>query len=135
MKAFVYGGIGKKSLEDRPMPAIRDPGDAIVKTVKTTICGTNLHFLKGDVAACAPGRILGHEDIGTIEAIGAAVGVFNAGDRLLISCISSCGNCKYGRTGMYSHCTSAGWILGKEIDGTQAEYVRIPLCLRSRTIS
>ncbi|WP_354490372.1 alcohol dehydrogenase catalytic domain-containing protein [Novosphingobium sp. 1529] len=77
----------------------------------------------------------GHEDIGTIEAIGAAVGVFNAGDRLLISCISSCGNCKYGRTGMYSHCTSAGWILGKEIDGTQAEYVRIPLCLRSRTIS
>jgi len=126
MKAFVYGGIGKKSLEDRPKPEIRDSGDAIVKMVKTTICGTDLHILKGDVATCAPGRILGHEGIGTIESVGAGVTTFKVGDHVLISCISSCGKCEYCRRGMYSHCTTGGWILGNEIDGTQAEYVRIP---------
>ena len=126
MKAFVYGGVGKKSLEDRPKPEIQKPGDAIVKMVKMTICGTDLHILKGDVATCAPGRILGHEGVGTIETVGAGVTTFTAGDRVLISCISSCGKCEYCRRGMYSHCTTGGWILGNSIDGTQAEYVRIP---------
>ena len=126
MKAFVYGGVGKKSLEDRPKPEIQNSGDAIVKMVKTTICGTDLHILKGDVATCAPGRILGHEGVGTIETVGAGVTIFKAGDRVLISCISSCGKCDYCRRGMYSHCTTGGWILGNAIDGTQAEYVRIP---------
>lgn len=126
MKAFVYGGPGKTSLEDRPRPEIETPGDAIVKIVKTTICGTDLHILKGDVATCAPGRILGHEGVGVIEAVGAGVTTFKAGDRVLISCISSCGKCEYCRRGMYSHCTTGGWILGNVIDGTQAEYVRIP---------
>tara|TARA_R110002167_G_scaffold36382_7_gene115200 strand:- start:109 stop:1146 length:1038 start_codon:yes stop_codon:yes gene_type:complete len=126
MKAFVYEGPGKTSLSDRPKPEIQKPGDAIVKIVKTTICGTDLHILKGDVATCEPGRILGHEGIGVIEAVGAAVTTFKAGDRVLISCISSCGKCDYCRRGMYSHCTTGGWILGNTIDGTQAEYVRIP---------
>lgn len=126
MKAFVYGGPGQKSLEDRPMPEIQNPGDVIVKMVKTTICGTDLHILKGDVATCAPGRILGHEGVGTIETLGAGVTTFKKGDHVLISCISSCGKCEYCRRGMYSHCTTGGWILGNEIDGTQAEYVRIP---------
>ncbi|HTX50632.1 MAG TPA: zinc-dependent alcohol dehydrogenase family protein [Caulobacteraceae bacterium] len=126
MKALVYQGPGRKALEDRPKPALRDPGDAIVRVTKTTICGTDLHILKGDVATCAPGRILGHEGVGAIDAVGAGVTVFKPGDRVLISCISSCGRCEYCRRGMYSHCTSGGWILGNEIDGTQAEYVRIP---------
>jgi alcohol dehydrogenase len=126
MKAFVYQGPGKKALEDRPKPEIQAPGDAIVKMVKTTICGTDLHILKGDVATCAPGRILGHEGVGIIESVGAGVTAFRAGDRVLISCISSCGKCDYCRRGMYSHCTTGGWILGHKIDGTQAEYVRTP---------
>ncbi len=126
MKAFVYVGVGKSALEDRPRPRIQAPGDAIVKMVKTTICGTDLHILKGDVATCAPGRILGHEGVGTIDSVGAGVTIFHEGDRVLISCISSCGKCEYCRRGMYSHCTTGGWILGNEIDGTQAEYVRIP---------
>ena len=126
MKAFVYVGVGKPALEDRPRPEIKGPGDAIVKMVKTTICGTDLHILKGDVATCAPGRILGHEGVGMIDSIGAGVTTFRPGDRVLISCISSCGKCEYCRRGMYSHCTTGGWILGNTIDGTQAEYVRIP---------
>ena len=126
MKAFVYGGPGKKALEERPKPEIQAPGDAIVKIVKTTICGTDLHILKGDVATCAPGRILGHEGVGIVEEVGAGVTAFHPGDRVLISCISSCGKCDYCRRGMYSHCTTGGWILGNEIDGTHAEYVRTP---------
>ena len=126
MKAFVYGGPGLKSLEDRPKPEIQAAGDAIVKMVKTTICGTDLHILKGDVATCVPGRILGHEGVGVIDSVGAGVTAFKPGDRVLISCISSCGKCEYCRRGMFSHCTSGGWILGNEIDGTQAEYVRTP---------
>jgi alcohol dehydrogenase len=126
MKALVYQGPGKKALEDRPMPEICAPTDAIVKISKTTICGTDLHILKGDVPTCAPGRILGHEGVGIIETSGASVTEFQPGDRVLISCISSCGKCEYCRKGMYSHCTTGGWILGNVIDGTQAEYVRIP---------
>lgn len=126
MKALVYCGPGLKAIEDRPKPQIQAPGDAIVKMVKTTICGTDLHILKGDVATCAPGRILGHEGVGVVDSVGAGVTAFHPGDRVLISCISSCGKCEYCRRGMYSHCTTGGWILGNEIDGTQAEYVRTP---------
>jgi alcohol dehydrogenase len=126
MKALVYRGAGLKALEDRPKPQIQAPGDAVVKLVKTTICGTDLHILKGDVPTCAPGRILGHEGVGIVDSVGAGVTGFHAGARVLISCISSCGKCEYCRRGMYSHCTTGGWILGNEIDGTQAEYVRTP---------
>lgn len=108
------------------MPAISAPTDAIVKITKTTICGTDLHILKGDVPTCKPGRILGHEGVGVVDSVGAGVTSFHPGDRVLISCISACGKCDYCRKGMYSHCTTGGWILGNEIDGTQAEYVRIP---------
>jgi alcohol dehydrogenase len=126
MRALVYLGPGKKALEERPVPVITAATDAIVRVRKTTICGTDLHILKGDVATCAPGRILGHEGIGTVDQVGAGVTQFKVGDRVLISCISSCGKCEYCRRGMYSHCTTGGWILGNEIDGTQADYVRIP---------
>ena len=124
MKALVYRGPGLKALEDRPKPEIQAPGDAIVKMIKTTICGTDRHILKGDVATCAPGRILGHEGVGIVDSVGAGVTAFKPGDHVLISCISACGKCDYCRRGMYSHCTTGGWILGNEIDGTQAEYVR-----------
>jgi alcohol dehydrogenase len=126
MKALVYQGPGKKSLEERPKPKIIDPTDAIIKIVKTTICGTDLHILKGDVPTCDPGRILGHEGVGVVDQIGAAVTAFKPGDRVIVSCISSCGKCDYCRRGMYSHCVNGSWILGNKIDGTQAEYVRIP---------
>jgi alcohol dehydrogenase len=126
MRALVYLGPGKKALEERPIPRIDKPTDAIVRVRKTTICGTDLHILKGDVTTCVPGRILGHEGIGTVAETGSAVTQFQPGDPVLISCISSCGKCDYCRKGMYSHCTTGGWILGNEIDGTQAEYVRIP---------
>lgn len=126
MKALVYQGPGKKALEERPMPTIAAPTDAIVRIAKTTICGTDLHILKGDVPTCAPSRILGHEGVGIVEKIGPGVTTFRQGDRVLISCISACGRCDYCRRGMYSHCTTGGWILGNAIDGTQAEYVRIP---------
>lgn len=126
MKALVYGGPGKKSLEQRPKPTIQAPGDVIVKIVKTTICGTDLHILKGDVPTCEPGRILGHEGIGIVEEAGVAVTGFKRGDRVLISCISADGTCEYCRRGMYSHCVNGGWILGNAIDGCQAEYVRTP---------
>lgn len=126
MQALVYQGPGKKAIEDRPMPKITAPTDTIVKITKTTICGTDLHILKGDVPTCKPGRVLGHEGVGVIESVGAGVTTFRQGDRVLISCISACGRCEFCRRGMYSHCKTGGWILGNEIDGTQAEYVRIP---------
>jgi len=126
MKAFVYKGPGKKALEDRPVPDVKAPTDATVKIIKTTICGTDLHILKGDVPTCTPGRILGHEGVGIVEKTGPGVTAFRQGDHALISCISACGKCEYCRRGMYSHCTTGGWILGNTIDGTQAEYVRIP---------
>jgi alcohol dehydrogenase len=126
MKAFVYKGPGKKALEDRPVPDVKAPTDATVKIIKTTICGTDLHILKGDVPTCTPGRILGHEGVGIVEKTGPGVTAFHQGDHVLISCISACGKCEYCRRGMYSHCTTGGWILGNTIDGTQTEYVRIP---------
>jgi alcohol dehydrogenase len=126
MKALVYHGPGKKSLDGRPMPQLASATDVIVKMTRTTICGTDLHILKGDVPTCQPGRILGHEGVGIVHQVGTAVSSLKEGDHVLISCISSCGKCEYCRRGMYSHCTTGGWILGNRIDGTQAEYVRIP---------
>jgi alcohol dehydrogenase len=126
MKALVYRGSRQKSLEERPMPELVAPTDAIVRLTRTTICGTDLHILKGDVPSCEPGRILGHEGVGVVDRVGSAVSTLSVGDRVLISCISSCGQCDYCRRGMYSHCATGGWILGNRIDGTQAEFVRTP---------
>jgi len=126
MKALVYLGPGKRELAERPRPGIDHPTDAVVRVTKTTICGTDLHILKGDVPTVAPGRILGHEGVGVVDQAGSAVTAFKPGDRVLISCITSCGRCERCREGMYSHCLQGGWILGNTIDGTQAEYVRIP---------
>jgi alcohol dehydrogenase len=126
LKALVYHGPGKKSWEEKPKPVILEPSDAILKVLKTTICGTDLHIMKGDVPAVTDGRILGHEGVGIIEEAGSSVTRFKKGDHVLISCITSCGKCEYCRRAIYSHCVNGGWILGNLIDGTQAEYVRIP---------
>lgn len=126
MKALVYHGPGKKAFENKPKPTILKSTDAIIKITKTTICGTDLHIMKGDVPTVTDGRIIGHEGVGIIEETGTAVSNFKKGDHVIISCITSCGKCEYCKKGMYSHCTDGGWILGNMIDGTQAEYVRIP---------
>ncbi len=132
MKAIVYHGPGQKSWEEVPDPKILHPTDAIVRVDTTTICGTDLHILKGDVAAVTEGRVLGHEGVGTITEIGSAVTTLAVGDRVIISCISACGSCSYCHQGLYAHCLASegasgiGWILGHLIDGTQAEYVRTP---------
>jgi len=126
MKALVYHGPEKKSWEEKPKPLIVEPSDAIIKVLKTTICGTDLHIMKGDVPTVTDGRILGHEGVGIIEEAGSSVTRFKKGDHVLISCITSCGKCEYCRRAIYSHCVNGGWILGNLIDGTQAEYVRIP---------
>lgn len=127
MKALVYHSPGKRALENMPKPDIKLPTDAIVRVTKTTICGTDLHILKGDVPTVTDGRILGHEGVGIIEQVGSSVSNFSVGDHVLISCISSCGRCANCKKGMYSHCENGGgWILGVKIDGTQAEYARIP---------
>jgi alcohol dehydrogenase len=116
----------KKAFDQRPKPGIAAPTDAIVKIVKTTICGTDLHILKGDMPEVTLGRILGHEGVGIVDEVGAGVTAFKRGDRVLISCVTSCGSCVNCRKLMFSHCVNGGWILGYQIDGTQAEYVRIP---------
>jgi len=126
MMALVYAGPGKRAWQSMPRPVIREPGDAVVRITTSTICGTDLHIMKGDVPSVTPGRILGHEGIGIIDDVGAQVSTFAVGDKVLISCISACGKCDACRKGMYSHCQSGGWILGNTIDGTQAEYVRTP---------
>ncbi|ATZ58115.1 hypothetical protein BCIN_15g05660 [Botrytis cinerea B05.10] len=126
MKAIIYTGDRKVTVEDRPKPVILEPTDAIVKVLHTTICGTDLHILQGHVPSCTPGRIIGHEGVGVIESLGVAVRNFTVGQKVLISCITSCGTCHYCRRKMPSQCESGGWILGNCIDGTQAEYVRIP---------
>ena len=126
MKALVYNGPGKRAYEEMPKPTLREATDAIVRITKTTICGTDLHILKGDVPTVSEGRILGHEGVGVVEEVGSSVSNFHINDRVLISCITSCGKCHYCKRGMYSHCENGGWILGNTIDGTQAEYVRIP---------
>jgi alcohol dehydrogenase len=127
MQALVYLGPGKRALQNKARPGVQAPSDAVVRMVATTICGTDLHILKGDVPTVTPGRILGHEGVGVIDEVGSSVSNFKPGDRVLISCITSCGKCTNCKKGMYSHCENGGgWILGNEIDGTQAEYVRIP---------
>ncbi|MEO8031929.1 MAG: zinc-dependent alcohol dehydrogenase family protein [Gemmatimonadota bacterium] len=126
MKALVYHGPGLRSWDDVPRPTITKPTDAIVRVTKTTICGTDLHILKGDLPAVTAGRILGHEGIGIVDQIGAAVTEFKVGDKVIISCVSACLKCSFCRRGMLSHCRDGGWILGNLIDGTQAEYARIP---------
>ena len=127
MKALVFHGPARYTLEEKPKPVITDATDAIVKVLKTTICGTDLHILKGDVPEVIDGRIMGHEGVGVVESVGSAVSTFKVGDHVLISCITSCGKCANCKKGMYSHCLNGGgWILGHLIDGTQAEYVRIP---------
>ncbi|MGJ0383902.1 zinc-dependent alcohol dehydrogenase family protein [Paenarthrobacter nicotinovorans] len=132
MKALVYGGPGVKAWKDVPEPVITGPGDAIVRVDTTTICGTDLHILKGDVPAVQPGRILGHEAVGTVTETGSSVSGISPGDRVIISCIKSCGHCINCRKGLFSHCLGSegqvgtGWIFGHLIDGTQAEYVRVP---------
>ena len=126
MKALVYHGPGKRVWEEKPPPKVEAPTDAVVKILRTTICGTDLHIMKGDVPTVTDGRTLGHEGTGVIESVGSGVTHFKKGDQVLISCISSCGKCAFCRKGMYSHCEKGGWILGNTIDGTQAESVRIP---------
>lgn len=132
MKALVYGGPGEKSWTDVPDPVILQATDAIVRIDTTTICGTDLHILKGDVPAVQPGRILGHEGVGTVTDVGSSVSSLRRGDRVIISCIKSCGHCGNCRKGLFSHClgdegqAGTGWIFGHLIDGTQAEFVRVP---------
>jgi alcohol dehydrogenase len=127
MKALVYQGPGKRAWETVPDPKIQVPTDAIVKIDTATICGTDLHILKGDVPACKPGTILGHEAIGTIVETGTAVTNFVIGDRVLISCVTSCGRCRFCKEGRYGQCTGGGgWIFGHLINGLQADYARVP---------
>ena len=127
MKALVYHGPGQRSWELVPDPAILEPTDAIVRVDASTICGTDLHILKGDVPETTPGTILGHEAVGTIVEVGSAVTTVKAGDRVLVSCITSCGRCRFCKEGHYGLCTGGGgWIFGHLIDGLQADYARVP---------
>jgi len=126
MYALVFHGAGQRAWEQKPRPQIQDATDAVVRITTSTICGTDLHILKGDVPTVTDGRILGHEGVGVVEEAGAGVTGVRKGDKVLISCITSCGTCDFCKKGMYSHCRRGGWILGNTIDGTQAEYVRIP---------
>lgn len=130
MKALVYYGPGKKEWKDVPRPDILEPTDAIVKIETTTICGTDLGIYHGKVPTVDPGRVLGHEGVGTVTAVGEAVKNFSVGDRVIVSCISKCGTCLYCQKGFPDHCQSndagVGWILGHRVDGTLAEYVRTP---------
>jgi alcohol dehydrogenase len=137
MKALIYKGPGKKAWDDVPDPKIEQPTDVVVKMVATTICGTDLHILKGDVPEVEVGRILGHEGIGVITEVGEGVTQLRLGDRVILACVSSCGKCSNCRKGLYSHCldpegmAGIGWIFGYMIDGTQAEYVRVPFAENS----
>ena len=126
MKALVYAGPGKKEVREVEKPRIVKDGDAVVKLLKTTICGTDLHILGGDVPAVKEGTILGHEGIGIVEEVGPGVKNFKDGDKVIISCVTTCGSCDNCKKGLYAHCADGGWILGHLIDGTQAEYVHIP---------
>lgn len=127
MKALTYGGPGIRKWETVPDPGVKEPTDVVVEIGSSTICGTDLHILKGDVPTVEPGRILGHEAVGTIVAKGDAVTTVAEGDRVLVSCITACGRCSFCREGHYGLCTGGGgWILGHLIDGLQAEYTRVP---------
>ena len=127
MRALVYHGAGKKDWKAVPDPEVTDPTDAIIKVDAVTICGTDLHILGGDVPTVDEGRVLGHEAVGTVVATGPAVTTVRSGDRVLASCISACGRCRYCREGAYGQCLGGGgWILGHRVDGVQSEYARIP---------
>ena len=127
MKALVYHGPGRKAWEDVPDATIKDDTDAVVRVDTVTICGTDLHILKGDTPEVIDGRILGHEAVGTVVSVGSGVKTFKEGDRVLVSCVSACGHCRFCREGRFGQCLGGGgWILGYMIDGTQAEYVRTP---------
>ena len=127
MQALIYHGPGQKQWESKSDPKIEDPTDAVVKIDTTTICGTDLHILKGDVPTVDEGRTLGHEAVGTVVETGSAVMNVREGDKVLVSCISACGRCMYCKQGMYSQCLNGGgWILGHLVDGVQAEYARAP---------
>ena len=126
MKALVYHGANQRAWEEKPQPALQKTTDAIVKISKTTICGTDLHIMKGDLPKVVDGRILGHEGVGVVVEAGAGVANFKTGDRVVISCVTSCVKCAACKKGMPSHCADGGWVLGYLIDGTQAEFVRIP---------
>ena len=127
MRALVYHGPGAKAWVEVQKPEITAGTDALVRVDTTTICGTDLHILKGDVPAVTDGRILGHEAVGTVEAVGSGVKTVRVGDRVLVSCITVCGTCRFCRDGHAGQCLGGGgWILGHKIDGTQAEYVRVP---------
>ncbi|MBB0231302.1 alcohol dehydrogenase catalytic domain-containing protein [Streptomyces calidiresistens] len=127
MRALVYHEAGKSSWTTVPDPGVRDPGDAVVRVDVTTICGTDLHILKGDVPEVEPGTVLGHEAVGEVVETGPEVRTVRAGDRVLVSCISACGRCRYCREAAYGQCRGGGgWVLGHTIDGTQAEFVRVP---------
>jgi alcohol dehydrogenase len=127
MKALVYKGPGLRSWEEKPDPTIQEPTDIVVRIDSATICGTDLHILKGDVPAVEPGTVLGHEAVGTVVEIGDAVTTLEPGDRVLVSCITSCGRCPSCKEGRYGLCTGGGgWIFGHLIDGLQAEYARVP---------
>src|SRR3954468_206226 len=127
MKALVYGGPGTRTWTEIADPTIRDPRDAIIRVDAVTICGTDQHILGGDVPEVKPGRVLGHEAVGTVVEVGSGVGGLAPGDRVLASCISACGICRYCREGTYGQCLGGGgWILGHLVDGVQAEYARIP---------
>ncbi|MER6923668.1 zinc-dependent alcohol dehydrogenase family protein [Streptomyces spiralis] len=127
MKGYVFHGPGQAAWEEVPDPDVQDPTDAVVRVDTVTICGTDLHILKGDVPEVRPGTVLGHEAVGEIVEVGADVRTVQPGDRVLVSCISTCGRCRFCREGMYSQCLGGGgWILGHRVDGTQAEFVRVP---------
>ncbi len=132
MKALVYQGPGEKAWREVPNPRIQRPTDVIVRIDTTTICGTDLHILKGDVPAVKPGRILGHEGVGVITEVGSSVSSLAVGDKVIISCVKSCGHCMFCKQGIFAHClgdegaVGIGWVFGHLIDGTQAEYVRVP---------
>jgi alcohol dehydrogenase len=127
MKALVYHGPGSKSWDEVPDPVLQADTDAIVRVDTTTICGTDLHILKGDVPTMSAGRVIGHEAVGTVTEVGSGVKNVAVGDRVLVSCVTACGACRYCRDGAFGQCLGGGgWILGNEIDGTQAEYVRVP---------
>ncbi|MFI7390750.1 zinc-dependent alcohol dehydrogenase family protein [Streptomyces tendae] len=127
MKGYVFHGPGRSTWEDIPDPDLKEPTDAVVRVDAVTICGTDLHILKGDVPEVRPGTVLGHEAVGEIVEVGTDVRTVRPGDRVLVSCITACGRCRYCREGVYGQCLGGGgWILGHLIDGTQAEYVRVP---------
>ncbi|KAL4896833.1 chaperonin 10-like protein [Aspergillus ambiguus] len=131
MKALVYAGTNTLTIQERPKPSIIAPTDAVVRMLYASICGSDLHIIKGDVPSISPGRVLGHEGVGIVDSLGSAVQGFSKGDRVLVACMTSCGSCRFCRRGISAHCQTGGWTLGNKTDGTQAEYVRVPHAMLS----